>query len=137
MRTALATTVLDAAFLGAAFLGAAFLGAAFLGAALLGAAFLDSACLDSAWTRGLVLRRAAATSELCTLLAAASMNPGGIRDDLNAGEVLWGELFAIQPFSNDVVAMDVTGAQIKTLLEQQWIHQNPAKILKISGLKFT
>jgi 5'-nucleotidase len=65
------------------------------------------------------------------------MNPGGIRDDLNAGEVLWGELFAIQPFSNDVVAMDVTGAQIKTLLEQQWINQNPAKILKISGLKFT
>jgi 5'-nucleotidase len=67
----------------------------------------------------------------------AFMNPGGIRDDLNAGEVLWGELFAIQPFSNDVVAMDVTGAQIKTLLEQQWINQNPAKILKISGLKFT
>ena len=67
----------------------------------------------------------------------AFMNPGGIRDDLNAGEVLWGELFAIQPFSNDVVAMDVTGAQIKTLLEQQWINQNPAKILKVSGLKFT
>jgi len=67
----------------------------------------------------------------------AFMNPGGIRDDLNAGEVLWGELFAIQPFSNDVVAMDATGAQIKTLLEQQWINQNPAKILKVSGLKFT
>jgi 5'-nucleotidase len=67
----------------------------------------------------------------------AFMNPGGIRDDLNAGEVLWGELFAIQPFSNDVVSMDLTGAQIKTLLEQQWINQNPAKILKTSGLTFT
>jgi 5'-nucleotidase len=67
----------------------------------------------------------------------AFMNPGGIRDDLNAGEVLWGELFAIQPFSNDVVAMDLTGAQIKTLLEQQWINQNPVKILKTSGLTIT
>jgi 5'-nucleotidase len=67
----------------------------------------------------------------------AFMNPGRIRDDLNAGEVLWGELFAIQPFSNDVVSMDLTGAQIKTLLEQQWINQNPAKILKTSGLTFT
>jgi 5'-nucleotidase len=67
----------------------------------------------------------------------AFMNPGGIRDDLAAGEVLWGELFAIQPFSNDVVAMDLTGAQIKTLLEQQWINQTPAKILKTSGLTFT
>ncbi|HEY7642304.1 MAG TPA: bifunctional metallophosphatase/5'-nucleotidase [Steroidobacteraceae bacterium] len=67
----------------------------------------------------------------------AFMNPGGIRQSLDAGEVLWGELFAIQPFSNDLVSMDLTGAQIDLLLEQQWINQNPPKILKISGLTFT
>jgi 5'-nucleotidase len=67
----------------------------------------------------------------------AFMNPGGIRDTLNAGEVLWGELFAIQPFSNDLVSMDLTGAQIKLLLEQQWINQTPQKILKTSGLTYT
>lgn len=67
----------------------------------------------------------------------AFMNPGGIRDNLAAGEVLWGELFAIQPFSNDLVSMDLSGAQIDLLLEQQWINQNPPKILKISGLTYT
>jgi 5'-nucleotidase len=67
----------------------------------------------------------------------AFMNPGGIRQSLDAGEVLWGELFAIQPFSNDLVSMDLTGAQIDLLLEQQWINQTPIKILKVSGLTFT
>jgi 5'-nucleotidase len=67
----------------------------------------------------------------------AFMNPGGIRNNLDAGEVLWGELFAIQPFSNDLVSMDLTGAQIDLLLEQQWINQNPPKILKTSGLTYT
>jgi 5'-nucleotidase len=67
----------------------------------------------------------------------AFMNPGGIRQDLDAGEVLWGELFAIQPFANDLVSMDLTGAQIDLLLEQQWLNQNPPKILKISGLTYT
>lgn len=67
----------------------------------------------------------------------AFMNPGGIRASLDAGEVLWGELFAIQPFANDLVSMDLTGAQIDLLLEQQWINQNPPKILKTSGLTYT
>jgi 5'-nucleotidase len=67
----------------------------------------------------------------------AFMNPGGIRNNLDAGEVLWGELFAIQPFSNDLVSMDLTGAQIDLLLEQQWINQNPPKLLKTSGLTYT
>jgi 5'-nucleotidase len=64
----------------------------------------------------------------------AFMNPGGIRENLNAGTVTWGELFTIQPFSNDLVSMDLTGAQIKTLLEQQWVGQPSPKILKTSGI---
>jgi 5'-nucleotidase len=67
----------------------------------------------------------------------AFMNPGGIRAGLDAGEVTWGELFTIQPFANDLVSMNVTGAQIKTLLEQQWQGQTSARILKISGLTYT
>ncbi|MFC4308022.1 bifunctional metallophosphatase/5'-nucleotidase [Steroidobacter flavus] len=67
----------------------------------------------------------------------AFMNPGGIRADLNAGEVTWGELFTIQPFANDLVSMNLTGAQIKTLLEQQWQGQSFPKILKSSGLTYT
>jgi 5'-nucleotidase len=66
----------------------------------------------------------------------AFMNPGGIRADLGAGEVTWGELFTIQPFGNDLVSMDLTGAQIKTLLEQQW-SPTSSRILKTSGLTYT
>lgn len=68
----------------------------------------------------------------------AFMNPGGIRADLDAGEVTWGDLFTIQPFANDLVSMDLTGAQIALLLEQQWLGQGSTpKLLKTSGLRYT
>ncbi len=67
----------------------------------------------------------------------AFMNPGGIRTGLNSGEVTWGELFAVQPFGNDLISMDLTGAQIRTLLEQQWLNQSTPRLLKVSGLRYT
>jgi 5'-nucleotidase len=58
----------------------------------------------------------------------AFMNPGGIRQDLPSNPeagltVSLGDLFAVQPFGNNLVAMDLTGQQIHTLLEQQWLNQ--------------
>jgi 5'-nucleotidase len=59
----------------------------------------------------------------------AFMNPGGIRTDIlysqisgneAVGEVTYGELFAVQPFSNVMAVQTCTGAQIDALLEQQW-----------------
>jgi 5'-nucleotidase len=57
----------------------------------------------------------------------AFMNCGGIRTalpykepGLEPGIVTYGALFTIQPFSNDLVTMTLTGAQIKNLLEQQF-----------------
>ena len=35
----------------------------------------------------------------------AFMNPGGIRADIDAGPITWGELFTTQPFGNDLVKM--------------------------------
>ena len=69
----------------------------------------------------------------------AFMNAGGIRGTgLDAGTVTWGELFTIQPFSNDLVLMDLTGAQIRTLLQQQWAApQTFPRILKISGIWYS
>ncbi len=67
----------------------------------------------------------------------AFMNPGGIRADLLAGSVTWGELFTIQPFGNSLVKMDLTGSQIVTLLEQQWLNQPFPRMLQISGLSYT
>ena len=49
----------------------------------------------------------------------AFMNPGGIRSNLE-GEITHGEAFAVQPFSNIVTTKTMTGAQIKTVLEQQF-----------------
>ncbi|MBX7078116.1 MAG: bifunctional metallophosphatase/5'-nucleotidase [Nannocystaceae bacterium] len=59
----------------------------------------------------------------------ALMNPGGIRTDLvfeqvsggeGLGQVTYGELFAVQPFSNNLVTLSLTGAQLEAVLEQQW-----------------
>ena len=58
----------------------------------------------------------------------AFMNPCGIRQDLPSSPeagltVSLGDLFAVQPFGNNLVALDLTGRQIHTLLEQQWLDQ--------------
>ncbi len=68
----------------------------------------------------------------------AFMNPGGIRADLNATgggtTATFGDLFAVQPFGNTLAVMDLTGAQIKELLEQQFDNPNPGsnRILQVS-----
>lgn len=51
---------------------------------------------------------------------AALMNPGGVRADLDAGEVTYQEAFSVQPFANNLTTLDLTGAQLHCLLEQQF-----------------
>jgi 5'-nucleotidase len=74
----------------------------------------------------------------------ALMNPGGIRADLvenAAGDVTYGAAFSVQPFNNFVVSMDLTGAQIRALLNEQWNGPNEPltarKVLQVSGLQYT
>jgi 5'-nucleotidase len=70
----------------------------------------------------------------------AFTNPGGIRNDLQAGEVTWGELYVVQPFGNDLVKMTMTGDQILRALNQQWRQVGDSvevKFLQISGIKYT
>jgi 5'-nucleotidase len=50
----------------------------------------------------------------------AFMNPGGVRTSLDAGPVTYAELFAVQPFSNTVNTITLTGADIRGVLEQQF-----------------
>lgn len=53
----------------------------------------------------------------------AFMNPGGIRKDLEVGEggvVSFGQAQAVLPFGNTLVVLDLSGAQLRDLLEQQW-----------------
>jgi 5'-nucleotidase len=51
----------------------------------------------------------------------AFMNPGGIRSNFDAGDITYGEAFAVQPFSNIVTTKSFTGAQIEQILEQQFV----------------
>src|SRR5690349_2977152 len=80
----------------------------------------------------------------------ALMNPGGIRADFDAeasaggeatGQVTYGEAFTVQPFNNLVVTQTLTGAQLKTVLEQQFAGfqgQSTTKILQVSaGFAYT
>ncbi|MFB9993016.1 bifunctional metallophosphatase/5'-nucleotidase [Deinococcus oregonensis] len=69
------------------------------------------------------------------------MNPGGIRADLpdttqiKANNAInFGDVFAVQPFGNTMVVMDLTGQQIKDVLEQQWTGGNATavKLLQVS-----
>jgi 5'-nucleotidase len=68
---------------------------------------------------------------------AAFMNPGGIRTDIDAGVVTYGESFGMQPFGNNLVAMDLTGAQLRTLLKQQWCGQSSRISLAVAGVTYT
>ncbi|MGW6454651.1 bifunctional metallophosphatase/5'-nucleotidase [Streptomyces sp. NPDC055078] len=78
----------------------------------------------------------------------ALMNPGGIRAGLvhqasgseGDGVVTYGEAFTVQPFTNMMNVVDLTGAQLITALQQQVSGPNQAspKILQVSkGFTYT
>ncbi len=80
----------------------------------------------------------------------ALMNPGGVRADVTFaatptiptdrdGTVTFGEAFNVQPFGNTLVTMNLTGAQVEAVLEEQAIatRSRPVLILGVSrGLTF-
>ena len=66
----------------------------------------------------------------------AMTNPGGIRISLikkDEGAVSYADLFASQPFRNQLVTLSLTGAQIKNVLEQQWHDPKLPRILQVSN----
>jgi 5'-nucleotidase len=68
----------------------------------------------------------------------AVANKGGIRVPLaKAGPVTFGDLYAVLPFGNNIVTEDLTGAQVKTMIEQQWNDPNVKRPLQVSrGLQY-
>jgi len=65
----------------------------------------------------------------------AFMNPGGLRQDMvgsnEAGypaTLTYKQAAVVQPFANTLVNMQLTGAQIKTVLEQQWQRDSLNKV---------
>ncbi|KJC64972.1 bifunctional metallophosphatase/5'-nucleotidase [Agreia bicolorata] len=90
-----------------------------------------------------------ATRDLGTQLAF--MNPGGLRTNIdfaaNAsnpedsdGNVTYEEAATVQPFANTLITQTITGAQVKTVLEQQWQTGQTRPFLKLginSDLAYT
>lgn len=75
----------------------------------------------------------AATAEAGAQLALT--NPGGLRTGLSGaadGSLRYEDLFAAQPFSNQLVTLTLTGAQLQQALEQQWLGQARPRVLQVS-----
>lgn len=72
-------------------------------------------------------QRWATESETTGSAEIAFMNPGGLRADMVGTDpssyptqLTYKQAANVQPFANTLVNMDLTGAQLKTVLEQQW-----------------
>lgn len=62
-------------------------------------------------------------------------NDGGIRAPLDAGPITYAELYAVLPFDNTLVGLDLTGAQVRELLENGMSSRGSG--IQVSGLAFT
>ena len=70
----------------------------------------------------------------------ALTNPGGIRADLPAAQlsntpisVSFGDLFATQPFRNQLVIIDLSGQALLNLLNAQWQGAGKVRFLQVSS----
>ncbi len=64
----------------------------------------------------------------------AMHNNGGIRAALPKGPVSFGQLYAVLPFDNQLMAMDLTGDQVLRILEHS-VSSSPGK-MQVAGLTF-
>jgi len=67
----------------------------------------------------------------------AFVTTGSLREDIEKGNVTWGDLYAVQPFSSSVLSMTLTGAEVEEALERQWEEPLPPHNLAVSGLSYT
>jgi 5'-nucleotidase len=64
----------------------------------------------------------------------ALQNSGGLRADLQAGEVTRGAIYEVMPFDNTIFTMDLTGAELKLALEQAL---ESGRVTQVSGIAYT
>ena len=63
----------------------------------------------------------------------AFQNSGGIRANMPAGKITLEQVYAILPFDNILISMDLTGKQVLQILEQSALLEHG--VLQVSGLK--
>lgn len=67
----------------------------------------------------------------------AMTNAGGIRADLPAGDITWGQAYAVQPFANSLVRIRLTGGELKAYLEAQVaVGAESRRLHAVSGLSY-
>ncbi|WP_188208232.1 5'-nucleotidase C-terminal domain-containing protein [Alkalibacillus aidingensis] len=49
----------------------------------------------------------------------ALMNGGGIRADINEGDITYGDVFTVQPFGNVLNKVDIKGSGLEEVLNNQ------------------
>ncbi|MBS4196693.1 bifunctional metallophosphatase/5'-nucleotidase [Lederbergia citri] len=65
----------------------------------------------------------------------ALMNGGGIRDNLDKGEITWEDLFNIQPFNNTLITVTIPGSALEPILNAQISSYGPD--VSIGGFSYT
>lgn len=65
----------------------------------------------------------------------AFMNSGGIRSDLKAGDLVYGDIFAVSPFDNFPAVATMTGKQIRDFLLAT--TTGTRGIMQVSGMRYT
>ncbi|MDO5627714.1 MAG: bifunctional UDP-sugar hydrolase/5'-nucleotidase [Mobilicoccus sp.] len=60
------------------------------------------------------------------------MNIGGVRASLDAGDITYEEAYAVLPFGNRLVTLDMTGAQLEEVLNQQYNASRSRTMLALS-----
>ncbi len=64
----------------------------------------------------------------------AFTNSGGLRADIDAGPITFGEVFEAQPFDNTLVTVELTGAEVIQVLEEGITGGHG--VIQVSGLSF-
>ncbi|MFY0545343.1 bifunctional metallophosphatase/5'-nucleotidase [Brevibacillus sp. H7] len=69
----------------------------------------------------------------------ALTNAGGIRTQLNAGDITKKDLYTLLPFPNTLVVVEVTGEELKQALESgvSEVEKGAGRFPQISGMSFT
>ena len=68
----------------------------------------------------------------------ALMNSGGIRDDIRAGEILFGDLYSAAPFDNKLCLVEMSGQSILDALEMgcRRFPKGDGGFLQVAGIEF-
>jgi 5'-nucleotidase len=62
------------------------------------------------------------------------MNPGGLRADLDAGPLTFGDVYEVLPFDNTVAIVTMSGDELKRLLQ---LAYRKGGVFQVSGLKIS